>query len=182
MRIGDDDLGVFVHKILERSDGVGPRSVAGKVIIGRRRRLVVVAADIADLDSEAVSVVIISLSGSQGLENVGVGDEDRRSAERTGLVRLEPSIDAESVEGVTADREEAELVGRLEFRKADSAIGAGDCRGGAASARDGGEGEERERVYARVRLRRDAATGDCSLRVSDAGGGGGVGGGGRRKG
>lgn len=56
-------------------------------------------------------------------------------------MRLKPRVDAYGVEGVAAEREESELVTRLELRQADGAVG-GDGRGRPAG--DGGVGEERE--------------------------------------
>lgn len=168
MSIAEDDLGVLVDEVLERANGVGPpREVAG---IRRRSS----AADVSDLDSKAIAAaaVVFTVRREKRLEDFGLGDENRRSAQRTGLVGVKPRVDTERVERVAAEGEEAELVVGLELREADGAIGGG----GGAARRDGGEGEERKRLDERgVRiLRRDAAA-RHSERVSGGGGGGGGG-------
>lgn len=109
----------------------------------RRRRLVVVAAaDVSNFETEAAAVCGgCAVIGGGKSHELGVRSGDRGATERASLLRLEPRVDADGVEGVAAEREETELVAGLEFRQADGAVGG---YGGGGSASDGGEGEERE--------------------------------------
>jgi hypothetical protein len=79
---------------------------------------------------------------------------------------------------MAAEREESELIGRLELGQTNRTVRRG-CSTGRRAASDGGEGEERERVSngASMDFGRHAASGE-RVRVSGSGSSGGVGGGG----
>lgn len=133
------------------------------------------AADASHLQPETLTGGIRS---ERALEDVSVGGEDGRATQRTRLTRLQPRVHAEGVERVAAQREEPELVVRLEPRQADGAVGG--AGGGGCSASDGGEGEQRERIDERLGgvLRSDSAGGEpVRFRLEDGGGRGGGGGG-----
>ena len=77
------------------------------------------------------------------------------------------------MKSVATQRQETELVVRLELRQANRAVGGGRI----AAASDGGEGEERKRVDDRALnvLRRDSSVGEnvrlrLSLRLGSTGG------------
>lgn len=129
------DLRFIVDEIVEGSDGIG----AARAGIRRRRRLA--AADVANLEPEAIAAANGTGIRDQSHE-LGVGRRYRRSAERAGLLRVEPRVDAGQVEGVAAERQQAELIVVLEFRQANGAVGCDDGGGGATL--DGGESEDRE--------------------------------------
>ena len=73
------------------------------------------------------------------------------------------------MKSVATQRQETELVVRLELRQANRAVGGGRI----AAASDGGEGEERKRVDDRAlrNLRRDSSVGEnVRLRLGSTGG------------
>lgn len=73
------------------------------------------------------------------------------------------------MKSVATERQETELVVRLELRQANRAVGGGRI----AAASDGGEGEERKRVDDRAlrNLRRDSSVGEnVRLRLGSTGG------------
>lgn len=97
MSIGELDLRFIVDEVVEGSDGIG----APRAGIGRRR---LAAADVANLEPEAIAAAANGTGIRDQSHELGVGRGYRRSAERAGLLRVEPRVDAGHVEGVAAER------------------------------------------------------------------------------
>lgn len=143
-------VNAIVDNVIERPYRVRPpRSSFHSLFL--RRSSAAAEADTAKLDPEAsavsapeTAVQIAAIFGGQDfIECGGGGGQYGGPAERTRLIGQDPLVYAGAVEGVAAERQEAELVARLELGEADGAVTA------AAAAvevpRDGAEGEERER-------------------------------------
>ncbi|KAM1315738.1 hypothetical protein ACFX15_018744 [Malus domestica] len=57
------------------------------------------------------------------MNELGVGSGDRGAIEWASLLRLEPRVDADDVEGLATEREKTKLVVELKFRQADRGEG-----------------------------------------------------------
>lgn len=123
------------------------------------------AADGADLKPETVTSA--TRGSMYSLHHIRFRGNNRRAAERTRQIGLEPRVDAKSVKRVATERKKTELIVRLELEQTNGAISSAR-----RPARDGGEGEQRERVHNRKCriIRRNAAAGD-STRVGRGDGG-----------
>lgn len=154
---------VIVDGVIVRADRVcPPRSCRRRLL---RRCGIAAEADAAELNPEASGVEIRAVLGEKYfIECVGGVGRDGGPAERAGLIGRDPLVDAGSVEGVTAERQQAELIVRLEFGEADGAVAAAAVE---VLRGDGAEGEEREGLE-------DIGGGDAAVEGDDVVCGGGA--------
>lgn len=148
---GHRDLGLVIHDVVEWAYGVRTPRISG--IRGR-----LPAAHGAQFNTETLGGV---RRREYGFHEICFCREYRRSAERTSLIGCEPGVDASSMEGVAADRQQSKLIGRLKLGETNGAI----AGGGRTTALDCAKSEERQRIDQRQILRRYASTVEAAVRL-----------------